>query len=69
MHGLRRPLRILVGLPQLAELLHHSPDGLRVALRTSQPYALQIRQARVNIGRRVYFRTADIASYLSQAAA
>ncbi|WP_240733260.1 DNA-binding protein [Kerstersia gyiorum] len=66
---MRRPLRILVGLPQLAELLHHSPDGLRVALRTSQPYALQIRQARVNIGRRVYFRTADIASYLSQAAA
>ncbi|MCP1632407.1 DNA-binding protein [Kerstersia gyiorum] len=66
---MRRPLRILVGLPQLAELLHHSPDGLRVALRTSQPYALQIRQARVKIGRRAYFRTADIASYLSQAAA
>lgn len=55
MHGLRRPLRILVGLPQLAELLHHSPDGLRVALRTSQPYALQIRQARVKIGRRGVF--------------
>jgi hypothetical protein len=59
----------LLSLPQLAELLHRSPDGLRVALRTSQPYALQIRQARVKIGRRVYFRTADIASYLSQAGA
>lgn len=59
----------LLSLPQLAELLHRSPDGLRVALRTSQPYALQIQQARVKIGRRVYFRTADIASYLSQAGA
>lgn len=59
----------LLSLPQLAELLHRSPNGLRVALRTSQPYALQLQQARVKIGRRVYFRTADIANYLSQAGA
>ncbi|CAK7040036.1 MAG: hypothetical protein KER_01647 [Kerstersia gyiorum] len=59
----------LLSLPQLAELLHRSPNGLRVALRTSQPYALHLQQARVKIGRRVYFRTADIANYLSHAGA
>lgn len=59
----------LLSLQQLAELLHRSADGLRVALRTSQPYALRICEARVKIGRRVYFRTTDIASYLCHAEA
>ncbi|WP_348271693.1 hypothetical protein [Bordetella genomosp. 12] len=59
----------LLSLQQLAELLHRSADGLRVALRTSQPYALRICEARVKIGRRVYFRTTDIATYLCHAEA
>jgi len=59
----------LLSLVQLAELLHRSPDGLRIALRSSQPYADRINEARVKVGRRVYFRTATIAAYLATASA
>ena len=54
----------LLSLVQLAELLHRSPDGLRLALRGTQPYAYRINEARIKIGRRVYFRTAVIATFL-----
>jgi hypothetical protein len=64
--GLYGPLLSLV---QLANLLHRSPDGLRIALSSNQPYALQINEARVKIGRRVYFRTGEIATYLATAGA
>jgi hypothetical protein len=59
----------LLSLTQLADLLHRSPDGLRIALGGTQPYAVQINEARVKIGRRVYFRTGEIASYLATAGA
>ncbi|PNB73792.1 plasmid-related protein [Pseudomonas sp. GW456-E7] len=59
----------LLSLAQLADLLHRSPDGLRIALRGPQPYAERINEARVKIGRRVYFRTGGIAAYLASAGA
>lgn len=59
----------LLSLAQLADLLHRSPDGLRIALSGTQPYAVEINQARVKIGRRVYFRTGGIAAYLASASA
>lgn len=57
----------LLSLVQLADLLHRSPDGLRIALSGTQPYALHINEARIKIGRRVYFRTGSIAAYLASA--
>ncbi|PIF49780.1 hypothetical protein CLU80_2123 [Pseudomonas sp. 29] len=57
----------LLSLAQLANVLHRSPDGLRIALSGTQPYAERINLARVKVGRRVYFRTASIAAYLVSA--
>jgi hypothetical protein len=51
----------LLSLPQLAELLKRSPDGLRIALRGQSDFATQWNQARRKIGRRVYFRAPDVA--------
>ena len=31
-----------------------------MALRESTPYALRLNQAKVRIGRRIYFRTTDV---------
>lgn len=59
----------LLSLTQLADLLHRSPDGLRIALSGTQSYAARINEARVKIGRRVYFRTGEIATYLATAGA
>lgn len=55
----------LLTMTQLAELLHRSPDGLRIALQSRQPYTEQINRARLKIGRRVYFRASQIADFLS----
>tara|TARA_R110000850_G_scaffold2760_9_gene12948 strand:- start:1863 stop:2111 length:249 start_codon:yes stop_codon:yes gene_type:complete len=55
----------LLTMAQLAELLHRSPDGLRIALQSRQPYTEKINQARLKIGRRVYFRASQIADLLS----
>ncbi|MEJ5207693.1 DNA-binding protein [Denitratimonas sp. CY0512] len=50
----------LVTLAQLAKILNRSTDGVRMALRESTPYALRLNQAKVRIGRRIYFRTTDV---------
>lgn len=51
----------LLSLPQLAEILHRTPDGLRVALHDDSSYAGQLNAAKVRIGRRMYFRTPEVA--------
>lgn len=55
----------LLSVVQLAAVLHRSPDGLRVSLRTDTVWAARINQARIKIGRRVYFRTSQVADVLS----
>lgn len=55
----------LLSLSQLATILDRSPDGLRISLRTQNPWTLPINRARLKIGRRVYFRTSQIAEALS----
>lgn len=55
----------LLSLAQLAIILDRSPDGLRISLRTQNPWTLTINRARLKIGRRVYFRTSQIAEALS----
>lgn len=54
----------LLSLPQLANVLDRSPDGLRISLRSNNPWAKEINQAKLKVGRRVYFRTSQIAELL-----
>jgi hypothetical protein len=55
----------LLSITQLATVLDRSPEGLRISLRTSSDWSARINTARLRIGRRVYFRTEQIAQYLS----
>jgi hypothetical protein len=57
----------LLTLAQLADVLSRSVDVIRISLRTQSPAATRINAARLKIGRRVYFRTAQIAQYLTEA--
>lgn len=57
----------LLTLAQLADVLSRSVDGIRISLRTQSPSSTRINAARLKIGRRVYFRTAQIAQYLTEA--
>ena len=55
----------LLSIAQLATVLDRSPDGLRISLRATNEWAQRINKARMKIGRRVYFRTSQIADVLS----
>lgn len=55
----------LLSIAQLATVLDRSPDGLRISLRTTSAWTTRINKARLKIGRRVYFRTSQIAEVLS----
>ena len=55
----------LLSIAQLATVLDRSPDGLRISLRTTNEWAQHINKARLKIGRRVYFRTSQIAEVFS----
>lgn len=54
----------LMKLADLATMLDRSPDGLRVTLRSNGEWVNKINAARLQLGRRVYFRTAEIAELL-----
>lgn len=55
----------LLTVEQLAELLHRPTKSFAVALRRPGPLSDSFNIARVKIGRRIYFRTCDIAMILS----
>lgn len=55
---------LLMTLKQVSELLQRSKDGIRLSLRETTPYAVQLNSAKVRIGRRIYFRTPEIARLL-----
>jgi hypothetical protein len=55
----------LLSIGQLAKVLDRSPEGLRISLRTDSAWSRLINAARLKLGRRVYFRTAQIARVLS----
>ena len=53
----------LLTLQNLAEVMHASPNGLRVALaRRRHPFATALADARRRMGRRVYFEARCVAS-------
>ncbi|MCX7562823.1 DNA-binding protein [Xanthomonadaceae bacterium XH05] len=54
----------LLTLAQLAQMLNRSTDGMRMALREASPYVERLNAAKVRIGRRIYFRTPDVAQLL-----
>jgi hypothetical protein len=56
----------LLTICQLAKILDRSPEGLRISLRKSNPWVQRINSTRLRLGRRVYFRTAEIAELLSE---
>lgn len=55
----------LLSINQLANVLDRSAQGLRLSLRTDSEWTRAINAARLKLGRRVYFRTAEIAKALN----
>ena len=54
----------LLTISQLAKVLDRSPEGLRISLRSSNEWVDQVNASRLRLGRRVYFRTGQIAMLL-----
>lgn len=57
----------LLSLAQVAEILHRSPDGLRITLSGDNSLARSLRPCRIKIGRRVYFKIQGIARLIDEA--
>jgi hypothetical protein len=55
----------LLSITQLAKVLDRSAEGLRLSLRADSDWSRHINGARLKLGRRVCFRTADIARLLN----
>lgn len=55
----------LLSIAQLARILDRSKEGLRISLRSDTAWAAKINSAKLKLGRRVYFKTTDIAQILS----
>ena len=56
----------LLSIDQLAEVLLRSKDGLRLTLCGDNEVSRKLLPCKVKIGRRIYFRTADIAKVIDQ---
>ena len=54
----------LLSMEDLAIILDRSPEGLRISLRSSGEWVSRINATRLRLGRRVYFRTSEIANVL-----
>ena len=55
----------LLNITQLAAILDRSPDGLRITLRSSGEWVDRINSTRLQLGRRLYFRTSEVAAVLA----
>ncbi len=59
----------LLTLQHLAEVMHTTPNGVRMALaRQRQPLAVALAGARQRLGRRVYFEARRVAAVIDQGA-
>ena len=54
----------LMSLSELAMILDRTPAGLRSSLRSSGDWIDGINAARLRLGRRIYFKTSEIANVL-----
>lgn len=55
----------LLTAEHLATLLHRKPGGMNYSLTTPGPIRNQFEPARIQIGRRVYYRASDVAEVLA----
>jgi hypothetical protein len=55
----------LMPLAGLASLLDRSPEAVRMYLRSDSELAQQINTAKLKVGRRLYFRTMEVARVLN----
>lgn len=55
----------LLSIAQLAAVLDRSREGIRISLRTDSDWSKHLNAAKLKLGRRIYFRTAEIALVLS----
>ena len=51
----------LMTVVALATMLDRSPEGLRMCLRGDSKWANDVNRTKLQIGRRLYFRTTEIA--------
>ncbi len=57
----------LLTLKHLAEVMHSTPNGVRMAIaRKRQPFAVALSNARCYLGRRVYFEASRVAEIIDQ---
>lgn len=54
----------LIPLSGLAQMLDRSPEAIRMFLRSDNDLAKHINTAKLKVGRRLYFRSAEIARCL-----
>jgi len=59
----------LLSLEQVANLLHRSKDGLRITLSGNSEFSNKLKAMKVKIGKRIYFKTAEIARLIDEAVA
>jgi hypothetical protein len=57
----------LMPLAALAALLDRSPEAVRMFLRSNSALAQHINTAKLKVGRRLYFRTSEVAHVLGGA--
>ena len=57
----------LLSLEQLAEVLHRSKNGLRISLSGDNELSAKLRSCKVEIGRRIYFKTSAVARVIEEA--
>jgi len=55
----------LISMNDMAQIFHKSYDGFRISMVNAEsPSAIALGQARKKIGRRVYFRSLDVAKII-----
>lgn len=59
----------LLSLPQLADVLHRSKEGLRITLCGDGELSRKLRPLKKKLGRRVYFDLAAVARVIDDAGA
>ncbi|WP_322405697.1 DNA-binding protein [Massilia luteola] len=55
----------LIPLAGLATLLDRSPEAVRMYLRSNSELAQKINTSKLKVGRRLYFRTMEVARFLN----
>ena len=55
----------LLNITRLTRILDRTPEGSRITLRSSGEWVTRINSTRLQLGRRVYFLTSEVAALLT----